>query len=202
MLSKKIRRKPLPDLLDVCKQEITGMEFQLETIDDFRLNGWTIRYMLHILSRVIDYIETQSGIPSNFNNYVNREIKNPYDIEHIICDHHDWFLEEYPEKEVFDRNRNKFGGLLLLPMDKNRSLNDLTFDKKLPIYFGENLLAKSLNSDCYQNNPQFKRFFETENLQFKAYSSFDKKALLERQELYEELAKKIWDINKLDEQLN
>lgn len=201
MLSKKIRRKPLPDLLDVCKQEITGMEFQLETIDDFRLNGWTIRYMLHILSRVIDYIETQSGIPSNFNNYVNREIKNPYDIEHIICDHHDWFLEEYPEKEVFDRNRNKFGGLLLLPMDKNRSLNDLTFENKLPIYFGENLLAKSLNSDCYQNNPQFKRFYETEGLNFIPYLNFDKRALLERQELYEELAKRIWNVERLSEQL-
>ena len=87
-------------------------------------------------------------------------------------------------------------------MDKNRSLNDLTFDKKLPIYFGENLLAKSLNSDCYQNNPQFKRFCEAENLQFKAYAAFDKEALLERQELYEELAKKIWSINKLDEQAN
>jgi len=59
-----------------------------------------------------------------------------------------------------------------------------------------------LNSDCYLNNPQFKRFFETENLQFKAYTSFDKKALLERQELYEELAKKIWGITRLDEQLN
>jgi uncharacterized protein with ParB-like and HNH nuclease domain len=201
ILSKRIRRKSLPDLLDVCKQEISGMEFQLENIDEFRLNGWTIRYMLHILSRLTDYIETQSGIPSNFNNYIDREIKNPYDIEHIICDHHDWFFAEYPEKETFDRHRNKFGALLLLPMDKNRSLQDLTFDKKLPIYFGENLLAKSLNSDCYQNNPQFKRFCEAENLQFKPYTIFDKKALLDRQELYKEIAKKIWSINKLDEQL-
>lgn len=202
MLSKKIRRKPLPDLLEVFRQEISGMEFQLETIDEFRLNGWTIRYMLHILARVTDYIESQSGMPSNFSTYINREIKNPYDIEHIICDHHDWFIAEYPEKETFDRHRNKFGGLLLLPMDKNRSLNDLTFDKKLPIYFGENLLAKSLNSDCYQKNPQFKRFFEAENLKFKPYMAFDKKALLERQELYEELSKKIWGINRLDEQIN
>jgi hypothetical protein len=89
-----------------------------------------------------------------------------------------------------------------LAIHKNRSLNDLTFDKKLPIYFGENLLAKSLNNDCYQNNPQFKRFFEAENLQFKSYATFDKTALLERQELYEELAKKIWGISRLDEQLN
>jgi hypothetical protein len=111
-------------------------------------------------------------------------------------------VAEYPEKETFDRHRNKFGALLLLPMDKNRSLNDLTFDKKLPIYFGENLLAKSLNSACYQNNPQFKRFIEAENLQFQSYDSFDKNALLGRQELYEQLAKKIWGINQLDEQLN
>lgn len=201
MLSKKIRRKPLSELLDICKQEITNMEFQLDTINEFRLNGWTIRYMLHILSRITDYIETQSGIPSNFNNYINREIKIPYDIEHILSDHHERFINEYPEKETFDRHRNKFGGLLLLPMDKNRSLNDLTYEKKLPIYFGENLLAKSLNSDCYVNNPQFKRFFEAEGLTFKAYPIFDKPALIERQELYEELAKKIWNVNQLDNQV-
>ncbi|MCE2683063.1 MAG: DUF262 domain-containing protein [Cryomorphaceae bacterium] len=201
LLSKKFRRKSIVELLEICKEEIGEMEFQLETIDDFRLNGWTVRYMLHILSRITDFIETSSGLPSNFTNYISREIKNPYDIEHIICDHHDWFEEEYPEKETFDRHRNKFGGLLLLPMDKNRSLNDLTFDKKLPIYFGENLLAKSLNKDCYINNPQFIRFYERDNLDFKPYSLFNKEALLERQELYEEIAKKIWGVEQLDKQI-
>ena len=202
LLSKKIRRRSISELLEICKEEIQEMEFQLETIDDFRLNGWTVRYMLHILSRVTDYIEVSSGLPSNFTNYVSREIRNPYDIEHIICDHHDWFIDEYPEKETFDRHRNKFGGLLLLPMDKNRSLNDLTFDKKLPIYFGENLLAKSLNKDCYANNPQFIRFYERENLKFNPFSLFNKEALLERQELYEEVAKKIWGIEQLEKQVN
>jgi len=201
LLSKKFRRKSISELLEICKEEIGEMEFQLETIDDFRLNGWTVRYMLHILSRITDFIETSSGLPSNFTNYISREIKNPYDIEHIICDHHDWFEEEYPEKETFDRHRNKFGGLLILPMDKNRSLNDLTFEKKLPIYFGENLLAKSLNKDCYINNPQFIRFYERDNLDFKPYSLFNKEALLERQELYEEIAKKIWGVEQLDKQI-
>ena len=202
LLSKKFRRKSIVELLEICKEEIGEMEFQLETIDDFRLNGWTVRYMLHILSRITDFIETSSGLPSNFTNYISREIKNPYDIEHIICDHHDWFEEEYPEKETFDRHRNKFGGLLILPMDKNRSLNDLTFEKKLPIYFGENLLAKSLNKDCYLNNPQFIRFYERDGLNFKSYSLFNKEALLERQELYEEIAKKIWGIDQLDKQIH
>jgi len=201
ILSKKIRQKSLTELLEICKEEISEMEFQLETIDDFRLSVWTVRYMLHILSRITDYIETSSGLPSNFTNYISREIKNPYDIEHIICDHHDWFIDEYPDRETFNRYRNKFGALLILPMDKNRSLNDLTFERKLPIYFGENLLAKSLSSDCYLNNPQFKRFYERENLNFKEYSEFNKEALLERQELYEEIAKKIWGIEQLDHQI-
>jgi hypothetical protein len=177
------------------------MGFQLETVDDFRLNGWTVRYMLHLLSRITDYVETQSGMTSNFANYVNREIKNPYDIEHIICDHHDWYINEYYEKDDFDKHRNKFGGLLILPLDKNRSLQDVTYDKKLPIYFGENLLAKSLNQDCYKNNPQFIRFYERENLKFVPYTNFDKNSLLARQELYMELAKKIWSVNHLDEQI-
>ena len=88
-----------------------------------------------------------------------------------------------------------------MPMDKNRSLNDLTFGRKLPIYFGENLLAKSLHSDCYQNNPQFKHFLETENLSFKSYTTFDKTALHERQELYEALVKKIWSVEQLEKQI-
>ena len=196
ILSKKIRQKSLTELLEICKEEISEMEFQLETIDDFRLSVWTVRYMLHILSRITDYIETSSGLPSNFTNYISREIKNPYDIEHIICDHHDWFIDEYPDRETFNRYRNKFGALLILPMDKNRSLNDLTFERKLPIYFGENL-----SGDCYLNNPQFKRFYERENLNFKKYSEFNKEALLERQELYEEIAKKIWGIEQLDHQI-
>jgi uncharacterized protein with ParB-like and HNH nuclease domain len=200
MLSKKIRRKSLLELLDILKTEILSMEFQLEAINEFGLNGWTIRYMLHILARITDYIETQSGIPSNFSNYINREIKNPYDIEHIICNHPDWFEGEFPDEETFSRHRNKFGGLLILPMDKNRSLNDLTFEKKLPIYQGENLLAKSLNSDCYKNNPQFIRFYEARDLDFKPYNAFGKAELLERHKLYEDIAKKIWGIDCLDNQ--
>jgi len=39
-------------------------------------------------------------------------------------------------------------------------------------------------------------------LQFRSYTTFDKKALLERQELYEEIAKKIWSISRLEEQLS
>ena len=43
---------------------------------------------------------------------------------------------------------------------------------------------------------------KSNNLQLISYTKFDKQALLERQELYEEIAKKIWDVNRLEEQIN
>ncbi|MCC7026435.1 MAG: hypothetical protein IT265_05740 [Saprospiraceae bacterium] len=58
-----------------------------------------------------------------------------------------------------------------------------------------------LDNNFCLNNPQFKRFFDLENLPFKAYSSFNIIALLERQELYDELAKRIWNVKRLSEQL-
>jgi len=56
-----------------------SMKFQVwnDSINEFRLNGRTTRYMIHILSRMTDFIETKSGLTSNFNNYVNRELKIP-----------------------------------------------------------------------------------------------------------------------------
>ena len=90
---------------------------------------------------------------------------------------------------------------MILPSDKNRSLQDLTFERKLPIYFGENLLAKSLNTDCYINNPQFKRFYENVHLNFKPYDKFSKNSLNERQILYEEIVNNIWNVEKLEEHM-
>jgi hypothetical protein len=74
----------------------------------------------------------------------------------------------------------RFGDLLILPQDKNRSFNDSEYQDKLPMYFGENLLAKSLNEKGYQNNPQFKRFIENERLGFEAIDNFTKDSIQSR----------------------
>lgn len=198
LLSKKIRMRPIDELRKLLKNEIEEMEFQFNKISEFRLTGWTVRYMLHILARITEYIEVNSGMTSNFANYVNREIKNPYDIEHIICNHFDMYELEFSDEEEFEKYRNLFGGLLILPMDINRSLSDSEYDKKLKVYYGTNILAKSLHESCYINNPNFKKFCELKNLSFAAIPKFSKNALLERQKLYEQLVKAVWDVNILD----
>jgi uncharacterized protein with ParB-like and HNH nuclease domain len=192
-LSKRIRRLSVNELADHLYTEINTIGFTLDGIDQFYLNQFTSRYMLHILSRMTSYIEEKSGMTTNFETYVSRTITNPYDIEHIWSIHFDEHTDEFDSEEEFNRTRNKFGGLLILPRDKNRSLSDSKYDVKLDKYFRENLLAASLNEKSYQNNPQFLRFINETRLPFEHMPEFKKANLQKRQELYKEIAKKIWN---------
>jgi uncharacterized protein with ParB-like and HNH nuclease domain len=196
-ISKKIRRKSVEELKETLQKELQNMDFGLDAIDDFYLSQFTIKNMRHVLARMTYYIENGSGLNTKFDDYVNREIRNPYDIEHIMADHFERFADQFQEEKAFHEARNKFGDLLILPQDKNRSFNDSKYDEKLPMYFGENLLAKSLNGKCYQNNPQFLRFIEGERLEFKAIDDFTKGSIQSRQELYKTICKKIWDAELL-----
>lgn len=197
MLAKKIRRRGLGQLVEILTEEIEIMEFSLDGIERFNLSGWTKRYMLHQLARITHFVEEQSGKDTKFDVYVNRSIKNPYDIEHIWVDHFERYSEEFESEEEFQRTRNMFGDLVLLPQDINRSLNDSTYSKKLPKYFGQNLLASSLNENCYENNPNFLRFANANNLKFNPSNDFTKETIKERQNLYLEIAKLIWNTDNL-----
>ncbi|MCX6685052.1 MAG: DUF262 domain-containing protein [Methanoregula sp.] len=194
-LSKKIRQKSVPELLTILQNELKMMEFALDGIDCFFLNLYTVRYMRHILARITHYVEKGSGLTTKFEDYVNRQIRNPYDIEHIWADHYERFKNEFATEDEFKAVRNKFGDLLLLPQDKNRSFNDKEYIEKLSMYFGENLLAKSLHENCYKNNPQFLKFKQEEMLDFRPFPNFTKDSIEERQQLYKEICKKIWNVS-------
>ena len=79
--------------------------------------------------------------------------------------------------------------------------NDSDYSTKLPKYFGQNLLASSLNENCYQNNPNFLRFTASNNLNFHFQTDFTKETIKERQNLYLELAKLIWNTDNFQKYL-
>ena len=194
-LSKKIRQKSVPELKTILQNELNAMEFTLEGIDRFYLNQYTARYMLHILARVTYFIEKGSGGLTKFEDYVDRKISNPFDIEHIWANRYERFKQDFPLEEDFQKVRSKFGDLLLLPQDVNRSFGDKEYKDKLPVYLRENLLAQSLNEICYINNPKFKTFIENENLPFSPMTEFTRSNIDERQKLYKEICKRIWNRN-------
>ena len=167
------------------------MSEKLDAIQDFELNQFTGRYMLHMLARLTDYVNLRMGLATQFENYVDRNPKTSYDIEHILPDDYQSYKDLFNDEEDFKNNRRKFGNLILLTSDHNRSYQDMPYDQKVIQYMGDNILAQSLNAGAYKNNPKFLAL--SNEYGFKAYVRFDKAAIRERIQLYISLAKSIWN---------
>ncbi len=73
----------------------------------------------------------------------------------------------------------------------------MTYEKKLPHYNVQNLLARSLDKQCYQNNPGFRQFVDRTGLPFRSYDAFTAEAILDRGKLYAQIAQHIWNPDDL-----
>lgn len=173
------------------------MNEKLDAIKDFELNQFTGRYMLHMLARLTDYVNVQMGRASQFATYVDRNPKTSYDIEHILPNDYASYKNMFNDEEDFNNNRRKFGNLILLTSDHNRSYQAMPYEQKVVQYAGDNILAQSLYNGTYQNNPQFLRLAVMYG--FKPYDRFDKTAIRDRLQVYTQLAKAIWDSTQIKE---
>lgn len=84
-LIKKIRNQELDSLLDILKEELSSMDEKFDGASYLVLhsqNKWFIRYLL---ARMTSFIEINSNIPSHFDDYIWRNAKNPFEVEHIIA---------------------------------------------------------------------------------------------------------------------
>lgn len=195
-VTKDIRRTDIPTLKKKLENHYINLEFNPNvTFKELRLNSFTKKYIKNILARVTSYIEEQTGVASNYCNYMNIQTKNPFEIEHIISDHYEWFASEYADNEDFKRWRNNIGALLLLHKSINASLNDAKYEYKLKKYCSNegNIYTESLGDLAYQNNPQFKKFIADKGLKFKPYTKFGKQEILERIDILTELVKLVWN---------
>lgn len=198
-LMKEVRNKDLKDLAQTLRTKIEEMEETLDGLGTFGLHQQNRRFVHFFLARITQFIEEKTGMDGNIVKYLSKEIKNPFEIEHVWADKFEEHADEFDEPLEFEEMRNKLGDLLLLPGDFNRSYGDSSYEDKLPHYFGQNLLARSLHPKCYENNPSFLKFIEEYNLPFKSYNEFKKQQIIERQELYKKIAQKIWDLKEFDE---
>jgi hypothetical protein len=136
-------------------------------------------------------------VASTFDQYVVRKAKKPYEIEHLWADKFVRHTDEFDHPADFDEYRNHIGGLVLLPRGFNQSLGDKTYEDKLGHYNAQNVLVRTLNPACYENNPSFTGFLGRSELPFKAHSGFKKADLDERQDLYRKIAERVWSPERL-----
>lgn len=207
LLCRKIRRKPLDELIDILVGELENEDDATFEGSESRnregLNNWVInqfsrRYIFHFLARATAYLERGSGGADNFPYLVDRARKNPFDIEHILADDYDAHANSFEDLNEFQEWRNWVPALLLLPQDVNRSLQAKPFEQKVHVYSGQNLLAASLTKTPYANRPQFKAFRTELELDLEPMSAFKKKQMKQRCAMLVQLADHIWSPNRLE----
>lgn len=200
-----IRRKSITEIAEYFKGKINENDEGFYSNDRYALHGTNRRYIRMFLTRFVDYVERQSGRPSKYLKYINTRGKNRYEVEHIWANHPERFVGEdkhFGHVTEFADYRNRIGGLLLLPKTFNASYGDAPYEEKLEYYYGQNILAASLNLLCYDKNPGFIKFLEESDLPFKPHPEFTQENLDDRQKLYTELAARIWDPHRLEIILN
>ncbi|MBI2653584.1 DUF262 domain-containing protein [Candidatus Woesearchaeota archaeon] len=197
-LVKEIRNKSIEELAQILKSKVREFEDRLDGMKSLVLHGQNRRFIRFLLARITTHIENQSGIPTKFNNYVDPDLKKPFEIEHIWANSFEEHRDEFEQRDEFENFRNSIGALLLVQRGFNQSYGDLSYEEKLSHYYGQNLLAKSLNQQCYDRNPNFINYIKNSNLPFKYHQHFKRKDILDRIELYTAICEEIYNIEKFD----
>ena len=189
-------------------------------------NGPFVRFFLACL---IVYIEQKPAKYSSFGEYIRStkkiQIEHILAKKGFIKQEAEYREAGYKDEKDFDKTRRLMGGLLLI--DNNPELSDLPFGKKATFYATQNLLARSLCARCYSRKASFIRLIDEkkQNLPFKWYADdpgqdltekqkqkpymspeaekqqklFSKNAVLERQQLYQAIAEKIWGLDAFED---
>ena len=183
-----------PDrLLDFCVGYIEGLADKFGDVE-LSLHQGNKRKLHYLLARLIAFVKDSCGEKPQFDNYIETDTGDPYEIEHILSQSH---AEDFEDEQEFDRVRNRIGGLLLVPGSFNKSFGDMRYEDKRSHYDSKNLLARSLYDKAYERNPRFLDFMRTTGLDFKPYAEFGVDAIAERQELYRQLAMRIWSTDSI-----
>lgn len=207
LLCRDIRHKSLTELVSILQKKLdeddvtfVGSVVKGRTgIQNLVLSQFSRRYIYHLLARLTEATEVGAGRTESFDKLVNRNLKNPFDIEHIWADDYTAVSAIFANEAEFADWRNHIASLLLLPADVNRSLQDKPFIQKRAHYAKQNFYAASLDESVYLHQPQFINFAEMNCLPFMAFDNFSKDEQLKRRELVAKLVEKVWSTQRLQE---
>lgn len=198
LLMRDIRRKSVGDLVTILTKKLDDERESFDSVDAgrFRLRGRNRPMIRRILARLTDFVETSSGREMRYEEYVR------YEIEHIWSTKFEEHAHEFDARGDFNDYRNRLGALLLLPKSFNASYGGSSYEDKLPHYFGQNLLAQSLNEQAYERDTGFRRFRTETQLEFRPHASFDRETLETRHRLYQAIAEHVWHPDRLRQVLD
>ncbi len=193
-------------VLDEIKQRRNTDATTLLDYGQFKRVGYgdyNTRFLRYFLTRIEIFIAEGLGkkLQDSPYNYVSGTGKgNAYHVEHILARNDEsraLFVDENREydESLFESERNRFGGLLLLKGQDNSSSGNECYKDKLRTYTGSApYQAQTLVPDFYKSNSAMTAFIQESGLEFASAEQFNRDTLEKRSKLLYKISCKIWDI--------
>jgi len=201
LVMKDIRGQDPQPLVSRLHDRLCRQQEQFHSNFKLKVHQQNRAYLHRVLARMTDYVETASGQNSRYLEFVSRG-KPRYEVEHIWANDPERHQDEFEHPSDFASERNRIGGLLLLPKPFNAAFGSLPYEKKLSHYNSQNLLARSLHPMAYERNPGFVKFVHQSGLPFRPYERFTRAEIEARGDLYQQLAEQVWNPKHLLEEVS
>ncbi|MBU4230814.1 MAG: DUF262 domain-containing protein [Proteobacteria bacterium] len=154
-----------------------------------------IRFIRYFFARVDSFLAEgmKVGMKHNMSELVaKRGDVNGFHVEHILSRNDDNFALFNNDKEKFEQERNRLGGILLLKGKDNISSSNEIYSQKLKTYANTLYWNETLREDSYKTKLDFKAFKEQNDLDFHHLENFGPDELEYRQKLLFDIANLIW----------
>lgn len=153
------------------------------------------RFKRYFFARIEKFIAGNTHMNMRHNMYdlvSNTGNVNGFHIEHILA-YNNENVQQFDDEEVFERERNRLGALLILKGKDNVSSSNEKYEKKLKTYSNTLYWNETLREDAYKTKIDFKRMQEKYDLKFSHYDTYGPVEVEERQKLLYHISKHIWE---------
>lgn len=154
-----------------------------------------MRFRRYFFARIEKFLADNMNL--NMKHTVNELVsktghKTGFHIEHILS-YNDENLQLFENnEELFEQERNRLGGILLLKGRDNISSNNESFEDKLKSYANTLYWNETLREDSYKSKLDISELKKKYSLNLEPYSKFGPKELEKRHHLLFQIAQIIW----------
>ncbi|OBQ56752.1 DUF262 domain-containing protein [Halodesulfovibrio spirochaetisodalis] len=190
-----IFEKHLIAMLQDKKQTGTTTAFNYGFFKGTSVSNLNRRFIRYFFARIEEFLAngTNMQMKQLFSDLVTkRGNKNGFHVEHILSRNPDNLKLFKDDEELFDVERNRLGGVLLLKGLDNISSNNETYANKLKTYANTLYWNETLREDTYKSKIDMRKLNQDENLDLKPLHTFGPAELEYRQETLFKIASKIW----------
>lgn len=153
------------------------------------------RFKRYFFARIEEFIAKNTNMNMKHSLYdlvSNTGSVNGFHIEHILAQNEKNKKLFNDDEDLFERERNRLGGLLLLKGKDNISSNNENYENKLKSYSNTLYWNETLREDTYKSKLDFTSMLNKHKLSFRPMNEFGPTELEERHKLLFDMIKIIW----------